>query len=95
MAMARAFIRTPKILILDDCLSAVDPQTANRILHNIKHSMQGSTIVLISHSVSSVQWADQILIFKEGKLVEQGTHEELLAHKGPYYTLYKQQQYEA
>lgn len=94
MAIARAFIRTPKILILDDCLSAVDPQTANRILHNIKHSMQGSTIVLISHSVSSVQWADQILMFKAGKLVEQGTHEELLAHKGPYYTLYKQQQYE-
>jgi len=93
VAIARAFIRMPKILILDDCLSAIDTQTASYILHNIKHAMQGSTVVLISHNVSSVQWADQILVLEAGELTEQGTHEDLLARKGAYYALYGQQRY--
>ena len=92
IALARAFIRTPKILVLDDCLSAVDTQTASQILRNIKHSMQESTMLLISHNVSSVQFADQILVLEEGELVEQGTHEDLLAHRGTYDALYRQQQ---
>ncbi len=94
IAIARALIRTPKILVLDDCLSAVDTQTESNILHSIKRTMQGSTMLLISHRVSSAQLADQILVLEAGKLVEQGTHEDLLAHGGAYYKLYKQQQHE-
>jgi ATP-binding cassette, subfamily B, multidrug efflux pump len=90
IAIARAFIRKPKILVLDDCLSAVDTQTASHILHNIKHAMQ-STTLLISHNVSSVQFADQILVLEAGELVEQGTHEDLLSRKGAYYALYRHQ----
>jgi ATP-binding cassette, subfamily B, multidrug efflux pump len=90
IAIARAFIRKPKILVLDDCLSAVDTKTASHILHNIKHAMQ-STTLLISHNVSSVQFADQILVLEAGELVEQGTHEDLLSRKGAYYALYRHQ----
>jgi ATP-binding cassette, subfamily B, multidrug efflux pump len=91
IAIARAFIRTPKILVLDDCLSAVDTQTASHILRNIKHAMQDSTTLLISHNVSSVQFADQILVLEAGELVEQGTHEDLLSRRGAYYALYRRQ----
>ncbi len=91
IAIARAFIRTPKILVLDDCLSAVDTQTASLILRNIKHAMQDSTTLLISHNVSSVQFADQILVLEAGELVEQGTHEDLLSRRGAYYALYRHQ----
>jgi ATP-binding cassette, subfamily B, multidrug efflux pump len=91
IAIARAFIRTPKILVLDDCLSAVDTQTASLVLRNIKHAMQDSTALLISHNVSSVQFADQILVLEAGELVEQGTHEDLLSRRGAYYALYRHQ----
>jgi ATP-binding cassette, subfamily B, multidrug efflux pump len=91
IAIARAFIRTPKILVLDDCLSAVDTQTEREILRNIEAAMHSSTMLLISHSVSSAQLADQILVLEAGELVEQGTHEDLLAHRGLYYALYRQQ----
>ncbi len=92
IATARAFIRTPKILVLDDCLSAVDTQTEREILHNIETKMYGSTMLLISHRVSSAQLADQILVLEAGELVEQGTHEDLLAHRGLYYALHRQQE---
>jgi ATP-binding cassette subfamily B protein len=92
IAIARAFIRTPKILVLDDCLSAVDTQTASNILRNIEQAMQRSTVLFISHRVSSAQLADQILVLEAGELVEQGTHEDLLEHRGTYYALYRQQQ---
>ncbi len=92
IAIARALIRTPKILILDDCLSAVDTQTASNILRNIEEAMQGSTVLFISHRVSSPQLADRILVLEAGELVEQGTHKDLLAHRGAYYALYRQQQ---
>lgn len=91
MAIARAFIRDPKILVLDDCLSAVDTQTEHSILRNMKKAMQGKTTFIISHRVSSTQLADLILVLEAGELVEQGTHESLLAHRGLYYALYKQQ----
>jgi ATP-binding cassette, subfamily B, multidrug efflux pump len=90
---ARALVRTPKILVLDDCLSAVDTKTAGDILRNIAKAMQGSAVLLITHSVFSAQFADHILVLEAGKLVEQGTHESLLARKSLYNTLYKQQQY--
>ena len=92
IAIARAFIRDPKILLLDDCLSAVDTQTERNILHNMKKAMQGRTALVISHRVSSAQLADRILVLEAGAVVEQGTYESLLAHRGLYYALYKQQQ---
>ena len=93
IAIARAFVRAPKILVLDDCLSAVDTKTASDILRNIAKAMQGSTVLLITHSVFSAQLADHILVLEAGELVEQGTHESLLARKSLYNTLYKKQQY--
>jgi ATP-binding cassette, subfamily B, multidrug efflux pump len=92
VAIARAFIRKPKILVLDNCLSAVDTQTAGKILRNIEHAMRESTVLFIAHNVSSAQLADHILVLEAGALVEQGTHDALLAHRGLYYALYKQQQ---
>ena len=91
IAIARAFIRHPPILVLDDCLSAVDGKTAADILRNIKKAMVGSTTLIISNTVSSAQLADQILVLEKGEIAEKGTHKELLAHKGLYYALCKQQ----
>jgi ATP-binding cassette, subfamily B, multidrug efflux pump len=92
IAIARAFIRIPKILVLDDCFSAVDTQTASNILRNIEQAMQGSTVLFISHRVSSTQLADQILVLEAGVLIEQGTHQDLLERRGTYYALHRQQQ---
>ncbi|MEM9416831.1 MAG: ABC transporter ATP-binding protein [Bacteroidota bacterium] len=91
IAIARAFIRDPKILVLDDCLSAVDTQTEQTILRNMKKAMHGKTALIISHRVAAAQLADQILVLEAGELVEQGTHEHLLAQQGIYYSLYNQQ----
>jgi ATP-binding cassette, subfamily B, multidrug efflux pump len=93
ITMARAFVRAPKILVLDDCFSAVDTKTASAILRNIAKALQGNTVLLITHSVFSAQLADHILVLEAGELVEQGTHESLLAKKSLYNILYKKQQY--
>ncbi|MEL6606706.1 MAG: ABC transporter ATP-binding protein, partial [Bacteroidota bacterium] len=88
IAIARAFIRDPQILLLDDCLSAVDTQTEHRLLHNMKEALQDKTALIISHRVAAAQLADMILVLEAGKLVEQGTHDNLLAHRGIYYALF-------
>ena len=90
MTIARALVRTPRILILDDCLSAVDARTARKILRNIKSSIRGSTMLLLTNSTSSAQLADHIVVMDAGKVVERGTHQELLARGGFYSTLYKE-----
>lgn len=91
IAIARALIRTPKILILDDCFSAIDTQTSSNILRNITHAIQKRTMILITHSVSSARMADHIITLEAGKIAEQGTHSDLLSYQGPYYALYRQQ----
>lgn len=91
VSIARALIRKPRLLILDDCLSAVDTQTENTILSHLKTEMAGKTSVIISHRISSVKLASYILVLDEGKVVQQGTHEELLAIAGPYRTMYEKQ----
>lgn len=91
LSIARAIARNPKILILDDCLSAVDTQTENTILTNLQHIMQDRTSVIISHRVSSAKLADFILVLDEGQVVEQGTHNQLIEQNGVYKELYEKQ----
>lgn len=91
LSIARAIARDPKILILDDCLSAVDTQTENTILSNLQRIMQNRTSVIISHRVSSAKLADFIVVLNDGEIIEQGTHTELLERNGPYKELYDKQ----
>jgi ATP-binding cassette subfamily B protein len=90
-AIARAVIRDPRILILDDALSSVDTQTEERILTELKRIMEGRTTILISHRTSTVREADQIVVLVDGKIAERGTHDELLAAGGYYADLYQKQ----
>lgn len=90
-AIARALIRNPRILILDDALSSVDTQTEDKILNHLREVMQGRTTIFISHRVSTVRNADRIAVLHGGRIVELGTHEELLALNGYYTDLYSKQ----
>jgi ATP-binding cassette subfamily B protein len=90
-AIARALIRNPRILILDDALSSVDTQTEDKILNHLRDVMQGRTTIFISHRVSTVRNADRIAVLHGGRIVELGTHDELLARNGYYSDLYGKQ----
>jgi ATP-binding cassette subfamily B protein len=90
-AIARAIIRDPRILILDDALSSVDTYTEEKILNQLREVMQGRTTIFISHRVSTVQNADRIAVLHEGRIVEFGTHDELLERNGYYTELYNKQ----
>ena len=90
-AIARALIRDPRILVLDDALASVDTQTEDKILNHLREVMQGRTTIFISHRVSTVRNADQIAVLDAGKIVELGTHDELLARNGYYSDLYNKQ----
>jgi len=90
-AIARALVRDPIILLLDDSLSAVDTQTEEKILRALREIRKGRTVLIVSHRVSSVKDADHIIVLDDGKLVERGTHESLLASDGYYADLYRRQ----
>ena len=91
ISIARAIIRDPQILIFDDCLSAVDTETEEKILSHLKDLMQDKTTIIISHRVSSVKHADQIIVLDKGQIIERGNHEELLLLDGAYNSLYQKQ----
>ncbi len=90
-AIARAIIRDPRILVLDDALSSVDTQTEDKILNHLREVMQGRTTIFISHRVSTVRNADRIAVLHGGRIVELGTHDELIARNGYYTDLYNKQ----
>jgi len=90
-AIARALIRNPKILVLDDALSSVDTHTEDKILNHLREVMKGRTTIFISHRVSTVRNADRIAVLHGGRIVELGTHDELLALNGYYTDLYSKQ----
>lgn len=91
VSIARAVVREPKILVLDDALSAVDTKTENTILNSMKKIMQGRTTIIISHRVSSAKLANKIVVLDDGKIIEEGTHESLLSKGGAYRELYEKQ----
>jgi ATP-binding cassette subfamily B protein len=91
VSIARAVAREPKILILDDALSAVDTKTENTILNSMKKIMQGRTTIIISHRVSSAKLANKIIVLHDGQIIEEGTHESLLQKDGTYKELYEKQ----
>lgn len=92
LSIARAIIKEPPYMVFDDCLSAVDTNTEEQILANLGRIMDGKTAVLIGHRISTLKNADQILLFDEGKLLEQGSHNELVELSGNYAELYQKQQ---
>ena len=90
-AIARALLRSPRILILDDALSSVDTHTEDKILNHLREIMRGRTTIFISHRVSTVRNADCIAVLHLGRIVELGTHDELIARNGYYTDLYEKQ----
>lgn len=93
-SLARAILRHPRILILDDALASVDTQTEEQILTHLSQVMEGRTTILISHRVSTVRHADRIAVLAQGEIVEYGTHDELMTRKGYYAELHHKQQLE-
>lgn len=91
LTLARALIRNPKILILDDSLSAVDTKTEDIILTNLERIMNNKTSIIISHRVSSVKLADKIIVLEDGEIIEEGSHTELMQKNGSYKNLYESQ----
>ncbi len=88
ISIARALVKNPSLLILDDSLSAVDTKTEEEIIANIRHVLSGRTGIIISHRISTVRYADEILYMDNGRISERGTHEQLMEMGGSYYSLY-------
>jgi ATP-binding cassette, subfamily B, multidrug efflux pump len=91
LSIARALISKPKFMLLDDCLSAVDTKTEEHILNNIKKQSQNNTCIIISHRISSIKHADQIILLKQGEILEQGDHNTLVNKNGEYNRILKKQ----
>ena len=95
VSIARAFIKSPQILLLDDCLSAVDTETEEQILNNLEKIAEHRTTIIVSHRISSAKNADHIIVLEEGQIVQEGTHNQLVSEIGLYKALYEKQLQEA
>ncbi len=91
VSIARALLKNPQILLFDDCLSAVDTETEEKILTNLNHIMKNKTTIIVSHRISSIQHADHIIMIENGKIIEEGNHQNLINNKGEYESLYQKQ----
>ncbi len=94
ISLARALIRNPRLLVLDDCLSAVDTLTEERILDSLERNLKDKTSILISHRISTVMSADDILVLDQGRIIEHGTHSELMNKRGFYFEMFEKQRIE-
>jgi ATP-binding cassette, subfamily B, multidrug efflux pump len=92
ISIARALIKKPEFLVLDDCLSAVDNETEEIILKAIRKNLKDKTALIISHRISSIKYADKIIVLEEGEIIEQGTHDELIALNGQYAIIFRKQE---
>lgn len=92
LSIARALLRSPEILVLDDCLSAVDTETEDKILEELQKEKTSRTTIIVSHRISTIRNAKHIIVIDNGSVIEQGSHAVLLKKKGFYYDLYKKQQ---
>ncbi|BBE32156.1 multidrug ABC transporter ATP-binding protein [Tepiditoga spiralis] len=91
VTIARALAKDSKMIILDDCLSAVDTETEEKIIKNLREEIKNRTILVISHRLKAVKEADKIFVFEDGTIIEQGNHEELINLNGTYYSMYQKQ----
>ncbi|HJY12976.1 MAG TPA: ATP-binding cassette domain-containing protein, partial [Flavobacterium sp.] len=91
VSIARAIIKNPAILLFDDCLSAVDTETEETILNNLFEICKDKTTIIVSHRVSSAKNADKIIILEDGKIIQQGSHNQLINQEGYYASLYLKQ----
>ena len=92
IALARTLLSRPKMLVLDEATSALDYDTERRVCDNLLENLQHCTVFFITHRLSTIRRADMIVMMHQGAIVETGTHEELMALKGRYYPLYRQQE---
>ncbi|NJM56271.1 MAG: ATP-binding cassette domain-containing protein [Synechococcales cyanobacterium RU_4_20] len=91
IAIARTILQNPRLLILDEATSALDYDTERQVSLNMMEALRGRTVLFITHRLTTVQNADLILVMDKGSIVEQGSHEELMAERGRYYALFQQQ----
>jgi ATP-binding cassette subfamily B protein len=91
IAIARAVLADPRVLILDEATSSVDPRTEQRLQHALQSLLVGRTALVIAHRLSTIEAADEVLLLENGEIIERGRHHDLLGRHGPYYRLYQQQ----
>ena len=92
MSIARALIINPKILLLDDALSAVDTEKEKEIIRNLKENIKGMSVIIASHRISSLKMGDEVIVLDRGKIVQRGHHEDLIKTEGYYKYIYRLQE---